>query len=343
MCVAIYKPAGVILEKGDIMDMYFQNSDGFGAAWVQGGEVQTFRALPHSEEEAWQMYSDLKLTNQEAILHYRMATHGSVRVENSHPFEVLGGLVMIHNGVLDVSGLSLDCSGDRTDTAAYIEAYIRPLLAQVKDPFDFVASTPFVDIIGEHIGANKFVFMDYLGRVSIANYSMGSELHRKGGKFWASNTHWEYAISDYYRYGNWGKGKPKRKGKRHNGNKAPAYVYTQRWEDKNDFYLPPYDDIDRAVNTPLITDEDDFEDEWSVYDTAEYCETLREACMVLGVNTWDLHAVDIEDYMIEHSIDGAWDILDRAMHDRSKLQSLVDDIMMWGRELREYNAAKATD
>ncbi len=294
MCVAIHKPAGVVLTKADVENMYFQNSDGFGAAWMERGQLKTFRSVPKSTDEAWQHYKSLHLKKYPAIIHYRLATHGSVRVDNSHPFPVIDGMFMIHNGILDVRGLGLDCSGDRTDTEAYIERYLRPVLATTSTPFDLIHEPSFLSMVGEHIGGNKFVFLTSDGRVSIANREMGEDIKRQGGRFWASNTHWEHSILDYENYtsSSWGWGASKKE--------ARAVSKAMR------------------SSSTLLTSHDD---EVRLYGTI-----LREACAAVGVDHSRIWNQDIDIFLYEVGADSAWESLEASERSASALAYLIRDI-----------------
>lgn len=314
MCVAIHKPAGIVLTKDDIEQMYLQNSDGFGAAWIDNGKLHTYHALPSSPEEAWTLYKTLALRDLNAVLHYRMATHGSVRVGNSHPFPVTDDIAMVHNGVLDTRGLKLDCGGDRTDTEAYIDAYLRPLLAEVKDPIRFIQTPQFKRIIAEHIGFNKFVFLCADGSVSIINRQMGVDVKTKGGKFWASNTHWQ-KLSMYSHKA------PKRK----NGNACTLYSAGPAWDDEpmwrnwgasmDDMRLLPYERDDVSA------------------DAASYRKDLIDLCHDYGVNSDEMTLDAVSDYVDEMGYEDADDELWAAAESRIKLQALVDDIALWSRTL----------
>lgn len=189
MCVIAIKPEFVSLSDADVSDMFTRNSDGLGVMWMQKGRVQTIKTLPRTPEEA---IAALKRVphEAEAVIHFRMATHGSVSLKNTHPFEVVPGLFVCHNGVLDTHDLGLKC-GTGTDTEAYIKQYLKPILAHAKDPYVMAHSAEFRSLVGEHIGGNKFVFLDKTGKVSVVNRHMGSTIKRGDHSLWVSNTHWQ--------------------------------------------------------------------------------------------------------------------------------------------------------
>lgn len=298
MCVAVYKPAATTLTKADIIDMYCQNPDGLGVMWCDNDGLQVYRALPRSEEEAWQMYHALPLNERDAVLHFRWATHGSVRVENTHPFQVIDGLYMVHNGVLSVASLHLDCGGDRTDSEAYIDAYLRPLLRRAADPLSMVTDTPFRSLIGSHIGTNKFVFMDSKGRVSIVNKHLGATIRRgKTGDFWASNTNWEAVIPKSY------------------AADSPQ-VRKLKWEDDP-----------AALYTPTSWDEFTPTDE----EVREYLSLFTDIAGTHQILTDGVNFRRVDEYIREVGLYTAWEMLEQAADDKSQdaIIALRDDILLW--------------
>lgn len=56
------------------------------------------------------------------IIHFRLATHGSVKRTNCHPFR-RGGVSFAHNGVLGI-----DPVGDKTDSETAFIKYIHPAI-----------------------------------------------------------------------------------------------------------------------------------------------------------------------------------------------------------------------
>ena len=83
------------------------NPDGAGYAYVDDfGVVQMVKAASY-EEIKEQMSADLDNFYERTsfLIHFRIATHGSVCGANSHPFRLSHGGVMIHNGILSIKGL----------------------------------------------------------------------------------------------------------------------------------------------------------------------------------------------------------------------------------------------
>lgn len=116
MCVIIYKPAGINLPSAMTLEAaYRANPHGCGFASpslsYKGLDFTNFKrrlaAVPDSEP---------------CIIHLRLATHGSIKRLNCHPFK-RGGIVFAHNGILDIEPV-----GDRTDSETAFLKYIYPAI-----------------------------------------------------------------------------------------------------------------------------------------------------------------------------------------------------------------------
>jgi hypothetical protein len=79
--------------------MWRSNDDGFGMMYrSRGGGVGIVKGI-HDEEEAWEVYSQLP-EGVPHVLHFRLATHGGVRPELTHPFVVSEGSPILEAGVV---------------------------------------------------------------------------------------------------------------------------------------------------------------------------------------------------------------------------------------------------
>ena len=142
MCLIIAKPAGLRLPAGRIIESAaLRNPDGFGFCtpdrWFRTTDYEEFR------EELARVGKD-----EPCIIHFRMATHGSVRTGNCHPF-VHGGVGFAHNGVLAMGG-----RGDMTDS----ETFFLDVLCPEIDAHGF-DSQEAQGAIERHIGFSRFAFM----------------------------------------------------------------------------------------------------------------------------------------------------------------------------------------
>jgi hypothetical protein len=167
-----------------IADFSSSNPDGIGVMYAQDGELIIEKLLFKSQAELQQFFTD-HIDGRDCAFHFRMKTHGNIDMENCHPYEVLNkeehgiDLWMMHNGILH-TGNKADTT--KSDTWHYIRDYIRPLL---KGNPDLAFSPVFMELVGDHIGNNRFVFMDNFGRMAVVNEDQGVYW---GGR-WMSNTY----------------------------------------------------------------------------------------------------------------------------------------------------------
>lgn len=145
MCVIIYKPAGVELPATDIMEKAHKaNPHGCGlvspSVKYKGMQFTTFM----------KRYSQCK-KEEPLLIHFRLATHGSIRRANSHPFYDKGtDTYFMHNGVLH----EVETHNDRTDSECAFRSMIVP-----KIKLYGLHDWRFSKFIYGMIGASKFAFM----------------------------------------------------------------------------------------------------------------------------------------------------------------------------------------
>jgi predicted glutamine amidotransferase len=182
MCVIIDKPANKSLNKDDVSNAYWYNSDGFGYMCVDDdGRLFTDKFLPQNPDEVLDVLTDLHDVN--AVLHFRYNTRGKTSVEMAHPFTILDidkgdpiDLAMVHNGTLSKYG-----DKDTSDTFMFLEQELKPIL---KSNPEYVDSQIFWETIADVAEVSKLVFMDSNGNV----YKVNEELGDKHDGMWVSNT-----------------------------------------------------------------------------------------------------------------------------------------------------------
>ena len=116
MCCIIYKPTNVPMPSRDIFGKIKRlNHNGYGFVstnhFHKGLDYRTF--LCHLSK-----VSD----DEDCIIHFRLATHGSICRANCHPFS-LGDIYFAHNGVLPIYPI-----GDMTDSETAFRAKIYPII-----------------------------------------------------------------------------------------------------------------------------------------------------------------------------------------------------------------------
>lgn len=143
MCVIIYKPAGVKMPSREILfGCYTVNHDGMGFCTPKS----IYHTLSYQDfEKALRTV----VKGEPCIIHFRWATHGSVSIENCHPF-AKGNVKFAHNGVLPVIP-----KGDMTDSETAFDNIIYPAIMA-----NGFRSEEADRIIKQTAGTSRFAIMD---------------------------------------------------------------------------------------------------------------------------------------------------------------------------------------
>jgi predicted glutamine amidotransferase len=190
MCLLTVQPAGTIWTPEHIADFYQRNQDGLGVMWAEEGSLHYTKVIVNTPAAAVEWFQK-NINGKACAWHARMRTHGNTDMENCHPYNVFGfdegeeadmPMLLMHNGILH-TGNSADTT--KSDTWHYVKNYIRVLLKN--DPA-LAFSPEFAEIIGKHIGQNRFVLMNHQGDTAVINKSQGVTFNGA----WLSN---EYAWS----------------------------------------------------------------------------------------------------------------------------------------------------
>lgn len=122
MCLIIHKPAGLPIAH-DLLEAAAElNPDGWGVMGLgPKGETLIERELAVRLPDLLQFEEQHR--EAEYVLHLRRRTRGTVSRANAHPFKIVEGLYLVHNGTLEmatpVSGWS--------DTRHFVNDVLRPL------------------------------------------------------------------------------------------------------------------------------------------------------------------------------------------------------------------------
>lgn len=142
MCCIIYKPKGVPMPSRDILGKIKRiNHNGYGFVstnhFHKGLDYRTFlRHLSDVVEE------------EDCIIHFRFATHGSVCRANCHPFRK-DSVYFAHNGILNIRPI-----GDKTDSETAFRRFIYPSIVHYG-----YGSIQADQVIKQIIGYSKFALM----------------------------------------------------------------------------------------------------------------------------------------------------------------------------------------
>lgn len=123
MCVIIVKKAGEQLpSKSFLKKAAIANRDGCGFATSSG---VYFRSVFF--EDFYRVFMEKARVEDDIVIHFRWATHGSVKTSNCHPFKGKGAdgqpIFFAHNGVLPIAS-----ENDMTDSEIEFRKYILPVL-----------------------------------------------------------------------------------------------------------------------------------------------------------------------------------------------------------------------
>lgn len=142
MCVIIYKPAGENMPANYIIEAAFV-ANPHGAGFVTPGHIYKTMSVEQLKKQL------AKVDDSEpCIMHFRLATHGSICKSNCHPFK-RGDIAMAHNGILGVEPM-----GDWTDSETALHSIFYP----VAETFGF-NSDEFDTAVNAVIGSSRFAFM----------------------------------------------------------------------------------------------------------------------------------------------------------------------------------------
>ena len=207
MCVIIAKPDTAELSEERARRLWSINSDGGGFSYIDNGNrIRIHKSMEFSE--FWHKYSSMqgRFPDKFFLLHMRIATHGSVNVDNVHPFRVDEHTVMAHNGVIrcavsyleapiEVAYKGVDQKGkaftrtakkdpkDRSDTRIFVEEWLPQL------PENWLDNPWLVTMVEEFIGASKLVFLTNNPALDKNVYFLNKSSGTTQDGMWFSNTH----------------------------------------------------------------------------------------------------------------------------------------------------------
>lgn len=148
MCVLVIVRAGHDLpSRSDLWAMHKANPHGMGFA---------SKSVHYKGMNFERFYNRLQFVpkDENIIIHFRYATHGSICAQNCHPFKK-GHIWFAHNGILDI-----EPEKDMTDS----ETAFRNILYPVAKEYG-ITSEELDATVEEVIGYSKFAFLDGKGDV----------------------------------------------------------------------------------------------------------------------------------------------------------------------------------
>lgn len=175
MCLIIYSPKGALVERSVAAYAHCQNSDGIGVMSVEG--IEKFMGRKALKRAYRYIQTYLSPHETPYGLHFRWATHGDVKLANTHPYETPDGKHWVmHNGVISLT--TAESSKNESDTAVFVRKYMDAIR-----PFD--DKTYWTHIESLVNWGNKLLVMDDGGQFKICNEDAGVWVEG----MWYSNTY----------------------------------------------------------------------------------------------------------------------------------------------------------
>lgn len=166
MCIAIYKPKDKIIPKDVLETCWNVNDDGAGFMYAENKKLHIKKGYMDFES----FYNEYKEhQHKNAVIHFRITTHGETNEDNTHPFVVGDNLAFVHNGI--ISAVSTADNTKFSDTYHFNKKILNKLYMSDNR---FIKKQHFKDLIKEYVGYSKLVFMDNKGRVTIINEASGT-------------------------------------------------------------------------------------------------------------------------------------------------------------------------
>jgi glutamine amidotransferase len=187
MCIAIYKPAHKDIDRETLERCYDANPDGCGLAFIENGELSIYASM--NFEDFYDLYLECLAEAPESpfLLHFRIATHGSVDEDNCHPFFIDDEHVFMHNGTITPMTQYCNRGRGKSDTVEFGERILENL------PDGWFMNKAIKALIEHYIGWSKIVVMDADGNVDIFNEDKG--VWDNG--IWYSNTTYKPIIKTF--------------------------------------------------------------------------------------------------------------------------------------------------
>lgn len=196
MCLLIVAKPNSTPKKKSLVCACDSNPHGFGFAFHTGSKIYTFHSLDADQaiENFFKMRS--KYPEAWAMFHARYATHGSVKLENCHPFNVGSDkkTILGHNGILPIVPSLGD---DRTDSQLFADEFLPAFGLESLDDANFF------DELEEFIGGSKIAIFTTDSRLENQIYILNENLGHWVKGVWYSNNSYQVPKIRTFTYKHW--------------------------------------------------------------------------------------------------------------------------------------------
>lgn len=208
MCLIVARPAGCIeIPEEYIVNAWTNNSDGFGLVAKHGTDVAVVKKHDADASYCIDVIREMEKEDADILAHFRLATHGAVDNENTHPYQLVGDNYLVHNGIFNI-----DIKDKRySDTWHLATMMVR----------DGVAMKP-ANILRYLSKREKIVNS---GKVAVLGADLPLTIYNKDAGMeedgvWYSNNYGMCQRVSSYSYGNW---------RDYAGTWDDDYEYSSRW------------------------------------------------------------------------------------------------------------------
>lgn len=197
MCILSYLPANTPIDVDGLLNGGLNNPDGHGFAIADKETEQIIWGHSLDIEDALAQFIEARDLFPEgpALFHSRWATHGSVKVDNCHPFRVGKGekTVLAHNGILPKDAHPTQ-GDDRSDTKILAEDLMPKWYSRLDNRRTRQNLARWAG------NGNKLVILTvdpkYRRNIYLVNENAGQWDHKTG--IWHSNGDYKYAWKNTY-------------------------------------------------------------------------------------------------------------------------------------------------
>jgi predicted glutamine amidotransferase len=184
MCIAIYNPSEAPdLTLKALESCRTNNPDGMGFMYALEGRLHIVRQM-RRKSRFFRRYQQARQLGVDVVLHFRIATHGYIDIDNAHPIQVSDNLAFVHNGILP-KWAPKDPRNPKSDTRRFARNVLKWL------PDGWLQSKKVRTMVERDTQGSRLVFLDSQAHATILHENSG--VWHNGS--WFSNGSYK---EDYY-------------------------------------------------------------------------------------------------------------------------------------------------
>lgn len=192
MCIISVVPKFGPVPKREMLEFCWeQNPHNGGFMYIKDGRLVIHK---HDKMEDYlNHFYEVYTPESPFVLHMRYATHGTVKLENTHPFRIDKTMAFVHNGVIHkcTPDKKQEAEEDISDTRNFRNKILRKL------PRGWFASPLMRALLANYIGQSKIVILHQSGEYAILNEGQGDWTDVDGKKSEPGKGIWW--SNDYYK------------------------------------------------------------------------------------------------------------------------------------------------